>query len=241
MTPRETHWSWLGPVAYGEADAVQRRVREALRRGAGPERLLLLEHPPVFTLGRNAGRREMLADGEWLRRRGVAVHETDRGGQATFHGPGQLVGYPVLDLSPDRRDVRRYVRDLSQVLVRTLADLGVAAHCRPAPQIGVWVGEAKIAALGIHLSRWITIHGFALNVSTDLSYFAGIVPCGMPEVRMTSIEQLTGRRHELAAMAARLVAHFAAVFGRRMVATPAGVLGLETAAEAVGAAATTGA
>jgi lipoyl(octanoyl) transferase len=218
---RETRWSYLGRVPYARALAVQLAVREALRRGAGPERLLLLEHPPTYTLGRNAGEREVVAGADWLRQRGIEIHECDRGGQATYHGPGQLVGYPILDLAPDRRDVRRYVRDLQEVLVRTLAELGVAAAPRPAPEIGVWVGEAKIASLGVHLSRWLTTHGFALNVATDLGMFAGIVPCGMPGISLASVASAGGRATAIEEVARRLVPHFAAVFGRRLRQAPA--------------------
>jgi lipoyl(octanoyl) transferase len=222
---RETRWSLLGRMPYGEALAAQLAAREALRRGEGPERLLLLEHPPIYTLGRNAEDREVLAGEGWLRQRGIEVHECDRGGQATYHGPGQLVGYPILDLAPDRRDLRRYVADLQQVLVRTLADLGVAAVARPSPRIGVWAGEAKVASLGIHLSRWITTHGFALNLTTDLAMFEGIVPCGMPGVRAASVASLTGQRHSVEEVARLLVPHFAAVFARHLVAAPASEVG----------------
>lgn len=216
MGRRRTCWAYLGRVGYREGIEVQEAAREDLRAGTGPERLLLLEHPPVFTLGRNASPDEVIASGEWLAGRGIEVHETDRGGQATFHGPGQLVGYPIVDLKPDRRDVRRYVRDLQEVLVQTLADLSVNAEGRPSPEIGVWVGERKIASIGVHLSRWITTHGFALNVTTDLSLFGGIVACGMPEVEMTSIEDRTGDRPDLERVARLCAGHFGEVFGRRM-------------------------
>jgi lipoyl(octanoyl) transferase len=186
------------------------------------EHLLLLEHPHVYTLGRNASAADVLADAGWLAARGVEVVESDRGGQVTYHGPGQLVGYPILDLSPDRRDVRRYVRDLQEVLIRTLAGYGIAATARPGTAlVGVWVGEEKIAAIGVHLSRWITTHGFALNVATDLSLFAGIVPCGLRGVGVTSMQRLLGTAPPLAEVAARLAWHFAEVFGRRLVAVPA--------------------
>ncbi len=213
---RRVEWCFLGSVPYDEAVRLQERVRLEVKDGTGPERLLLLEHPPVFTLGRNAGDGEITADAGWLAERGIAVHETDRGGQATYHGPGQLVGYPILNLSPDRRDVRRYVGDLCEVLVRTLAELGVAAAPRPSPHVGVWVGEEKIASLGVHLSRWITTHGFALNVTTDVSAFGGIVPCGLPGISLTSIERSTGTVWPVAEVARRLVPHFAAVFDREL-------------------------
>ena len=214
---KSLRYGYLGRVGYRRATRLQERLREALRDGGGPEHLLLLEHPHVYTLGRSADPADIRASQAWLEARGVAVEESDRGGQVTYHGPGQLVGYPILDLDPDRRDVRRYVRDLQEVLVRTLAGLGVAAEGRTGqPEIGVWVGDQKIASIGVHLSRWLTTHGFALNLATDLSYFAGIVPCGLGDVRMTSVERLTGRRPDLPAVAEACAGHFASVFDRRL-------------------------
>jgi lipoyl(octanoyl) transferase len=226
MPRRRVEWSFLGSVPYAEGVRLQEAVRQQVRAGSGPERLLLLEHPPVFTLGRNAGDGEIVAPPEWLAARGIVVHETDRGGQATYHGPGQLVGYPILNLSPDRRDVRRYVADLCAVLVETLAELGVTAAARPSPHVGVWVGEEKIASLGVHLSRWITTHGFALNVATDVGAFAGIVPCGLPGVTLTSIERITGVDWPLAEVARRLAPRFGAKLDRELVesAPPAEML-----------------
>ncbi|HEY9420864.1 MAG TPA: lipoyl(octanoyl) transferase LipB [Thermoanaerobaculia bacterium] len=227
---RTLHWDFLGRVPYDEAVALQHATREALRRGERPERFLLLEHPPVFTLGRNASHEDVLAAPEWLAARGVQVAECDRGGQVTYHGPGQLVGYPIVNLSPDRRDIRRYVRDLQEVLIRTLADYGVAAEPRDGQAfIGVWVGEEKIASIGVHLSRWITTHGFALNVSTDLSFFNEIIPCGLDQVRMTSVERLTGKAPFLPEIAAVCARHFGNVFDRELVALPVPVLAAEVA------------
>ena len=218
---RPLHWDFLGRIPYAEALAVQHAVRDAVKRGEGPEHLLLLEHPHVYTLGRNADESDVLASPEWLKARGVEIAECDRGGQVTYHGPGQLVGYPILNLSPDRRDIRRYVHDLQEVLVRTLADFGVTAEGREEQAlIGVWVGEEKIASIGVHLSRWITTHGFALNVSTDLSYFAGIIPCGLNQVRMTSVERLQGKAPALPEVASACARHFARIFDRDPVAAP---------------------
>ena len=247
---RELRWSFLGRVPYREAVALQEQLRQALRGGsparrdaptpsassgaggagfamedapAAPpaEHLLLLEHPHVYTLGRNASAADVLASAAWLRQRGIEVEESDRGGQVTYHGPGQLVGYPILDLSPDRRDVRRYVRDLEEVLIRTLAGFGIAGEVRPgAALIGVWAGGEKIAAIGVHLSRWITTHGFALNVAPDLSLYAGIVPCGLRQEGVTSMARLLGTAPPLATVASRLAGHFADVFARRLVAEP---------------------
>ena len=149
------------------------------------------------------------------------MQPTDRGGQVTFHGPGQLVGYPILDLNPDRRDIRRYVRDLQEVLVRTVAEFGIVAEGGVAERIGVWVGGRKIASIGVHLSRWRTTHGFALNVAPDLALFGGIVACGMPAVDMTSIARETATTPALEEVASRLRVHFGAVFERQLVADPA--------------------
>lgn len=217
--PRRLHWTFLGRVPYDEAVEMQHAARAALKSGEGPERFLLLEHPHVYTLGRNAAEEDVLAGEEQLRARGIEVAECDRGGQVTYHGPGQLVGYPIVNLSPDRRDVRRYVRDLQEVLIRTLAEYDVAAERREGQAfVGVWAGEEKIASIGVHLSRWITTHGFALNVSTDLSYFSGIIPCGLHQVRLTSIERLTGLAPCLPEIAAVCARHFAAIFERELVA-----------------------
>jgi len=223
-TLRTTRWSWLGRVDYAAAAALQVEIREALGRGEGPERLLLLEHPHVYTLGRNASPGDvLLAPGE-LAARGVTLAESDRGGQVTYHGPGQLVGYPILDLNPDRRDLRRYVRDLQEVLVRTLAAWGITAAGGERERIGVWVpgpgGGRKIASLGIHLSRWRTTHGFALNVAPELALFGGIVACGLPTVEMTSMARELGAAPPLAAVADRVVDEFRGIFGRQLVADP---------------------
>ncbi|HEV2851698.1 MAG TPA: lipoyl(octanoyl) transferase LipB [Thermoanaerobaculia bacterium] len=217
---RLLRWDYLGRVPYAEAVRLQLDARSALKAGEGPERLFLLEHPHVYTLGRNASEADVLASPEWLRARGVEVAECDRGGQVTYHGPGQLVGYPVVNLSPDRRDVRRYVRDLQETLIRTLADYGIEAEGRDGQAfVGVWAGEEKIASIGVHLSRWITTHGFALNVSTDLSYFSGIIPCGLHQVRMTSIERLTGRAPVLPEVAEVYARHFGEIFDRDLATT----------------------
>jgi lipoyl(octanoyl) transferase len=213
---RRTSWTYLGRVPYAATAALQVELREALRRGEGPERLLLLEHDPVFSLGRNATEGDVLWSPSELAAHGVEVQPTDRGGQVTFHGPGQLVGYPILDLNPDRRDIRRYVRDLQEVLVRTLADLGIEAVGGEGERIGVWAGPRKIASIGVHLSRWRTTHGFALNVMPDLALFGGIVACGLPTVEMTSIARERGAAPDLAAVAARVRGHFAAVFDREL-------------------------
>lgn len=208
--------SFLGRIGYAAAAALQERCARLLKDGGPEERLLLLEHPPVITLGRNARREDILRDDETLLSLGVSVEETDRGGQVTYHGPGQLVGYPILDLSPDRRDVARYLRDLEEVLIRTLAHFGVETG-RAAGLTGVWAGGEKIASIGVHLSRWVTTHGFALNVNTDLSHFGLIVPCGLRGRAVTSMQRLVGRRTSLEDVASALVPEFAEIFGREMV------------------------
>ena len=221
---RPLRWGYLGRVPYREAEGLQHRLRQELKEGRGPEHLLLLEHPPVYTLGRNADEGDVLAPREWLELQGIEVHECDRGGQVTYHGPGQLVGYPILNLSPDRRDVRRYVQDLETILLRTLADYGLEGHV-PEGQayVGVWVEETKIASIGVHLSRWITTHGFALNVTTRLEDFSGITPCGLQGVRMSSIESLTGQRPTLEEVAERFAGHFLDVFPRQAERLPGGL------------------
>jgi lipoyl(octanoyl) transferase len=206
---------WLGRIGYGDALRIQEQAAAALKRREDGERLFLLEHDPVITLGRNAADVDVLADPARLADLGVSLERTNRGGQVTYHGPGQLVGYPILDLAPDRRDVGRYLRDLEEVLIRTLVRLGIAARRAPG-WTGVWVGEEKIAAIGVHLSRWVTTHGFALNVTTDLARFGLIVPCGITTRGVTSIARCLGREVALEEVARRLVPEFAAVFGRAL-------------------------
>jgi lipoyl(octanoyl) transferase len=175
--------------------------------------LLLLEHDPVFTLGRNARRENVLLTDDELRGRGFAVFEAGRGGDVTYHGPGQIVGYPILDLSPDRRDVHRYVRDLEEVMIRTCRDYGVRAD-RTSGLTGTWVGNEKIGAIGVRIARWVTSHGFAFNVSLDLSPFGMIVPCGIRDRGVTSLERLLGRAPAVPEVMNRLALHLAAVFDR---------------------------
>ncbi len=216
---RRLSWAFLGRRPYAPTHRLQEHLRCEIHGGRGGEHLLLLEHDPVFTLGRGASRGDLIATEAWLAERGIEVHETNRGGQVTYHGPGQLVGYPILNLDPDRRDVRRYVRDLQEVLIRTLGDYGVEGRRREGKEyVGVWVGDQKIASIGVHLARWITIHGFALNVATDLEHFAGIVACGLPQVRMTSIERLIGRAVPLPEIAERIAHHAGEVYERQLVA-----------------------
>ncbi len=214
--PRRLEALWLGRIGYERALVLQREAAARVARG-GPETLFLLEHEPVFTLGRNASAADVLFTPERRRELKIELVEADRGGKVTYHGPGQLVGYPILNLDPDRRDVRRYVRDLEEVLLRTLDDVGVSAGRSAARErvSSVWVGNDKIAAIGVHISRWITTHGFALNVTDEpLPYFRGIVPCGISDGGVTSIERVLGLHPEVREVVPRLVARFAEVFGR---------------------------
>ena len=188
----------LGVVDYAAALELQQALVEARRSGTIPDTLLLLEHPPVITLGvKTRGKpTNVVASPDELARQGVEVFETGRGGDVTYHGPGQLVGYPILDLSPHRRDVHRYVRDLEEALIRAVGAFGIEAH-RVSGLTGIWAGsprrEEKLAAIGVRISRWITSHGFALNVAPDLRHFQLIVPCGIADRGVTSMEQLLGR------------------------------------------------
>jgi lipoyl(octanoyl) transferase len=201
----------LGRIPYAEGLELQRRLVADRQAGGIPDHLLLLEHDPVFTLGRNARREHVLLAEPALKERGIEVHESGRGGDVTYHGPGQVVGYPILDLSPDRRDVHRYVRDLEEVMIRACADYGVQAG-RVAGLTGTWVGDEKVGAIGVRIARWVTSHGFALNVSNDLTPFSLIVPCGIRDRGVTSLERLLGRPVALAEVMDRLARHFAAVF-----------------------------
>jgi lipoyl(octanoyl) transferase len=205
----------LGVVPYEEGVELQRALVEERRAGLVPDLLLLLEHPHVITLGakRDAARSHLLVAQDILNARGVAVHESGRGGDITYHGPGQLVGYPILDLKPDRCDVHKYVRDLEEVMIRTAGDFGIGAG-RVHGLTGAWVGADKLGAIGVRISRWITSHGFALNVSTDLEYFNLIVPCGITTGGVTSLERMKGRSVGMAQVEAAIVRHFSQVFER---------------------------
>jgi lipoyl(octanoyl) transferase len=204
----------LGLVSYASALELQRALVEERRADQIDDVLLLLEHPPVLTLGvrGDGGRSHILVSPEALAARGIDVYEAGRGGDVTYHGPGQIVGYPILDLKPDRCDVHRYVRDLEEVVIRVAHDLGVGAG-RIKGLTGVWVGDAKLAAIGVRISRWITSHGFALNLATDLSHFGLIIPCGLSNQRVTSLARL-GVRATRREVETRLIDRFCEVFDR---------------------------
>jgi lipoyl(octanoyl) transferase len=215
----------LGLIRYDEAWTLQQRLVSARKSGAAPDVLLLCEHPHVITLGRNGKLENLLASPDALREMGVEFHHTNRGGDITYHGPGQLVGYPILNLGEIRRDVGWYVRQLEEVMIETSANFGVQASRVPG-RSGVWVSaaadvsddpEKKLGAIGVHLSRWVTSHGFAYNVSTDLRYFDLIVPCGIANRRATSLEQLLGRTLTVGECVPALVAAFGNAFEMEMV------------------------
>lgn len=200
----------LGRIDYAESLLLQKQIEEAVISRAGTDTLLLLEHPHTFTLGRRAHDRQgVLATARVLEALGATVFETNRGGKVTYHGIGQIVGYPVINLSPDREDVHRYVRSLEEVLIRTMADFGIEAK-RLEGLTGVHTKDGKVAAIGVHIKRWVTTHGFALNVNTDLSYFDWIIACeGEP---VTSMEKLLGRELALAEVEDKIIENFSEVF-----------------------------
>ena len=210
----------LSLIPYVPAWELQRELVEARKANAIPDVLLFCEHPHVITLGRNGKSEHLRANDRLLAQMQVEFHATDRGGDITYHGPGQIVGYPILDLAEHRRDIRWYVEQLEETMIRATRDFGIEAHRVPGKH-GIWVdsangtagAEEKLAALGVHLTRWVTSHGFAYNVSTDLRYFDLIVPCGIQDARATSLERILRRDVETAEAKARLSAHLADVFG----------------------------
>jgi lipoyl(octanoyl) transferase len=203
----------LGRIGYQEAFDLQRTLVDQRKHGLIPDQLLILEHPHVITMGRNGHFENLLASEEVLERAGIQFHQTDRGGDVTYHGPGQIVGYPILDLRDWKRDVVAYVRAVEETLIQALGEFGVEGQ-RVAGCTGVWVGQAKVAAIGVHISRWVTSHGFALNLDPDLDYFRYIVPCGLTKP-VTSLRALgvEATRHQVAGA---LVRSFARVFDREI-------------------------
>src|SRR5215207_3996628 len=205
MNERKLLVQRLGLVEYGSALAIQKETELAVKAGMQPDTLLLLEHPHTLTIGRRGDNSSVLLDAEQLRSRNVTLFETNRGGKVTYHGLGQLVGYPIINLSPDREDVHRYVRDLEEVLIRTMSEFGIHAYGIDG-LTGVHTHRGKVAAIGVHISRWVTTHGFALNVNTDLSYFNWIIACeGEP---VTSMDRLLGREIDLAEVEDRIIENF---------------------------------
>ncbi|HKC87706.1 MAG TPA: lipoyl(octanoyl) transferase LipB [Blastocatellia bacterium] len=207
----------LGLTPYAEALVLQEELVARRKRDEIPDQLLLLEHPHVITLGRAANRANVLADDATRARLGVELFETGRGGDVTYHGPGQLVGYPIVKLPPGHQDIRRYVRNIQEVLIRAARDFGVEAEPRGGDFVGVWVGAEKLAAIGVRISRWVTMHGFAFNVATDLNYFQLIIPCGIRGHGVTSLQKLLGRPVEMSAVVESVTRHFGEVFDREIV------------------------
>ena len=208
----ECHVEQLGLVDYADALRLQKERVAQRKAGAIPDTILLLEHPHVYTLGRNARRENLLVSAEGLRARGAQIFETDRGGDVTYHGPGQLVGYPIFDLTQHRRDLAWYMRSLEEVFIGVARDFGIEAG-RVAGATGVWVGNEKLVAMGVHVSRWVTSHGFAFNVNTDLRFFEWIIPCGLRDKGVTSLARLLGRAVEMSLVAHKVVEQFGVVFG----------------------------
>jgi lipoyl(octanoyl) transferase len=215
----------LGLVPCAEAFDFQLKLVQSRKAGAIPDVLLLCEHPHVITLGRNGRREHLLASDKLLAQMNVEFHLSDRGGDITYHGPGQIVGYPILDLTEHKRDVRWYVEQLEEVMIRATAEFGLSAQ-RMEGQHGVWLDsnapapQEKLGALGVHLSRWVTSHGFAYNVSTDLHYFDLIVPCGIAGKRATSLERALGRQVSTEEAERYLIENFGEIFGRSMISVP---------------------
>jgi len=210
----------LGLIAYAPACELQHRAVEARKAGTIPDVLFLCEHPHVITLGRNGKLENLRASDRVLRQMNVEFHPTDRGGDITYHGPGQIVGYPILDLTEHRRDVRWYVHQLEEAMIRATSEFGIEAH-RVEGLHGIWLdtpgGAEKLAALGVHLSRWVTSHGFAYNISTDLRYFDLIAPCGIADKRATSLERGLRREVSQIEVSSSLARHFGDVFERKIV------------------------
>jgi len=199
-----------GRVEYGKSLALQKEIEQAVQTGKQPDTLLLLEHPHTLTIGRRGNDSGVLLSKETAKARGIEIFETNRGGRVTYHGPGQIVGYPIINLSPEREDVHRYIRDLEEVLIRTMLQFDIEAF-RIHGLTGVHTTQGKVAAIGVHIARWVTTHGFALNVNTDLSFFDLIVACeGEP---VTSMKRLLGRKFDLTVVEDSIIEHFADVFG----------------------------
>jgi lipoyl(octanoyl) transferase len=202
-------------VEYAAGLRLQDELVAQRKAGAIPDTLLLLEHPHVYTLGRNAQRENLLITEERLAALDAQLYETDRGGDITYHGPGQLVGYPIFDLTQHRRDIAWFMRSLEEVFIAVARDFGIAAvRLKGCP--GVWVGNDKLVAMGVHISRWVTSHGFAFNVNTDLRYFDYIVPCGLRDKGVTSLAKRLGRPVEMGEVIDRIIAHFGEIFGSEM-------------------------
>lgn len=208
----------LGEVRYRDAVALQEKSVEELAHGVGGEKFLLLEHPHVITLGRGFHPENLLFSVDWLTEHGIDVEESGRGGDVTYHGPGQIVGYPILNLS-SRPDLHLYLRNLEELMIRCVADFGIQAD-RKKGLTGIWVGDEKLGAIGVRVSRWITSHGFALNVQPDLKYFEYIIPCGIRQHGVTSMQKILNREIPLTEVHNSLVNHFETIFEREVARAP---------------------
>ncbi len=204
----------LDSLPYGDAVKLQEEHVTAVASGAAHEKLILLQHPPVITLGRGFHPENLLFDASWLAGQGVSVVESGRGGDVTYHGPGQVVGYPILNIS-EHPDLHLYLRNLEELMIRCVADFGITAH-RETGMTGAWVEKEKIGAIGVRVSRWVTSHGFALNVNTELKYFDYIIPCGIKQHGVTSLQKLLGREVEISRVHDSLVSHFQEIFRRKI-------------------------
>jgi lipoyl(octanoyl) transferase len=214
--PSICHISWLGKIDYQSAYDVQKRIMAEKLDGHSEDSLMLLEHPPTITIGKSGKVKNLLVPREMLAAMGVSLFFTDRGGDITFHGPGQLVAYPIIDLKRRNKDIHRYISDLQEVMIETLADYGISAR-RDEKYVGVWVGDEKIGAIGVAIHRWVTMHGLALNINTDMTYFSLIEPCGIHDRGVTSMEKLLNHTVLISAVAESLAYHFAKVFSARIV------------------------
>jgi lipoyl(octanoyl) transferase len=208
---------WLGRVPYQDGLALQEDMVARRRAGEIPDQLLLLEHPHVVTLGTSSRKEHVLLSQDEMEKKGIELFEVGRGGDVTYHGPGQLVGYPILSLAPDRKDLHRYLRDLEGALISALAEFGIPAR-RQEGLTGVWTSQGKVAAIGVRVSSgWITSHGFALNVDPGLSFFSSIVPCGIQDKAVTSMASILGRAITLEEVSPSVIGAFGEVFGREIV------------------------
>ena len=210
------HVEHLGTVPYGKALEMQKHKHQNVSDGLQSDTLFLLEHPPVITTGRNSGAHHLLASKELLDSQNIEVFETGRGGDITYHGPGQLVGYPIIQLTPSERDIKKYVYNLEEVLIRTVRDYDIEARRIPKLR-GIWVGNNKIAAIGVRISRWTTMHGFALNINVDLAPFGLMVPCGIQDKGVTSMAKLLNKNLDITEVATSLSKHAARILNRSIV------------------------
>jgi lipoate-protein ligase B len=204
----------LDTVPYQRAVELQESYTDAVASNREPEKFILLQHPHVITLGRGFHQENLLFTKQWLKEQGIDVEESGRGGDVTYHGPGQIVGYPILNIS-DQPDLHLYLRNLEELMIRCVADFGIEAHREPG-MTGAWVGSEKIGAIGVRVSRWVTSHGFALNVNTDLHYFDYIVPCGIKQYGVTSLKKLLEHEMKIVDVQDSLIAHFQAIFHRNI-------------------------